>query len=146
MSKSIVLTVTSASALDAAQKKEVVSLVEAKLGKNVDYQYVVDAKVLGGIKLTLGNQEFDATLQGTLKKLEPQVETVSITTAVSISDKQRRFLLDGLTQKLGFEPNVKEIVDPTIIGGVILRIGSALYDHSLAKKLRTLESMMGEQL
>ncbi len=146
MSKSILVTITSANPLTSAQKREINDLVSDKLGKDVKYQYLIDAHVLSGLKISIGNQEFDATLAGTLQKLEPRLEQVVVTTPVALTTKQRKFLLDGLEKKLGFLPQLKEVVEPQVLGGVRLRIASAEYDYTLAKRLDKLQTFMGDQL
>ncbi len=88
MSQSTLVTITSAHPLTPAQKREVTELISSKLGKDVKYEYVVDTHVLSGLKISIGNQEFDATLQGTLKKIEPHLEQVVVTTPVALTAKQ----------------------------------------------------------
>lgn len=62
---------------------------------------------------------------------------VIVTTAVEISDKQRSALLKNLTATHG-EVNLQEKVDPQVLGGIRLLIGSTEYDSTMKAKLEQL--------
>jgi F-type H+-transporting ATPase subunit delta len=48
-------------------------------------------------------------------------------------------LVAALRQALGKEPQIDAVVDPAILGGLKVRVGSRLYDASLKTKLDTLK-------
>ena len=135
-----VITITTAQKLDAAQLTELKTLVESKVGE-AEYKQVVDAHVLGGLKITIGTQEFDATLAGKLKKLESQLTQVVVTTAVPLNDAQRKSISAALSEKTG-SSNYTEVVDPNIIGGIKVLIGSTEYDGTLKGKLTKLKQLL----
>lgn len=135
-----VITITTAQKLDATQLKELKALVESKVGA-ADYQQIVDPSVIGGLKITIGSQEFDATLSGKLKKLESQLTEVTVTTAVPLTEAQRKTVAQALEQKIG-STQYKEIVDPSVIGGIKLLIGSTEYDGTLKGKLTRLKGLL----
>ncbi len=135
-----VITITTAQKLDAAQLKELKTLVESKVGE-AEYKQVVDAQVLGGLKITIGSQEFDATLSGKLKKLESQLTQVTVTTAVPLTDTQRAAVAQALEKKTG-SSHYAEVIDPSVIGGIKLVIGSTEYDGTLKGKLIRLKGLL----
>lgn len=67
---------------------------------------------------------------------------VTITTAVSLSASQREAALKVAAAKAGVKPEevqLVEVIDPSILGGVRLTVGSQQYDASLAGKLEHLK-------
>ncbi len=63
------ITITTAHKLTTEQLSTVKELITSKIGDS-EYEQIVDESVLGGIRLTLGGQDFDATIAGKLEKLE----------------------------------------------------------------------------
>ena len=68
---------------------------------------------------------------------ETQVATV--TTAVGLSDDLRTKVLAKLKELTGKEVEINSVIDPSILGGFILRIGDIQYNASVANKLNTLK-------
>jgi F-type H+-transporting ATPase subunit delta len=65
-----------------------------------------------------------------------------VTTAYALSDEERA-LLSGRLAEAGYDSvNLVEIVDPQILGGLIVQIGSRLYDTSLKSRLQRLQHAM----
>ncbi len=68
---------------------------------------------------------------------------VTIITAVPLSSTQRKTIESGVSKKY---PNqsvaITEEIDPQLIGGVRLRIGSVEHDHSVAGKLEQLRTVL----
>jgi F-type H+-transporting ATPase subunit delta len=65
--------------------------------------------------------------------------SAQVVTAVPLTDAQTRGLVAALRQALGKEPQIDAVVDPAILGGLKVRVGSRLYDASLKTKLDTLK-------
>lgn len=65
--------------------------------------------------------------------------TVSVRTAVALSDALRRSLLETTSRFTGRQASLREIVDESLIGGMILLVGDRKIDSSIAKELRQLE-------
>jgi F-type H+-transporting ATPase subunit delta len=61
-----------------------------------------------------------------------------VVTAIALTDAQTRGLTAALRQALGKEPQIDAVVDPSILGGLKVRVGSRLFDASLKSKLDTL--------
>jgi F-type H+-transporting ATPase subunit delta len=62
-----------------------------------------------------------------------------VVTAVPLTDAQAAALASALRTALGKDPEIETRVDPAILGGVKVRVGSRLYDASLKSKLDSLK-------
>jgi F-type H+-transporting ATPase subunit delta len=62
-----------------------------------------------------------------------------VTTAVPLTAAQAKGLAQALRQALGKAPQIETRVDPSILGGVKVRVGSRLFDASLRSKLDSLK-------
>jgi F-type H+-transporting ATPase subunit delta len=67
------------------------------------------------------------------------VVSAHVTTAIALTDAQAKGLQAALRQALGKDPEIETRVDPSILGGVKVRVGSRLYDASLKSKLDSLK-------
>jgi F-type H+-transporting ATPase subunit delta len=63
---------------------------------------------------------------------------VSLTTAVSIDDAQAESLKQTLESATGQTVTIRRTVDPSIIGGVVLRVRDLLVDASVRRRLEGL--------
>jgi F-type H+-transporting ATPase subunit delta len=64
---------------------------------------------------------------------------VSVTTAVELSDDQRRSLAETVRAAIGAEPLLEVKVNKDILGGLVVRVGDDVYDASLAAELKRLK-------
>lgn len=69
----IAVTVTSAVELDPAVVKHVGEAIERQTGQTVELSSKVDAEILGGIVLQVGNMVLDASIRNRLEKLKKNV-------------------------------------------------------------------------
>jgi len=69
-------------------------------------------------------------------------QTASVTTAHPLNDTQRAQIVARLTEAGYSGVHLLEAVDTSILGGLILRIGSRLYDNSIRSKLQRLQYAM----
>ncbi len=67
------------------------------------------------------------------------VISAHVTTAIALSPAQTDTLSAALRSALGKDPLIETHVDPAILGGVKVRVGSRLYDASLKSKLDSLK-------
>jgi F-type H+-transporting ATPase subunit delta len=65
--------------------------------------------------------------------------SAQVVTAVPLTDAQRDGVAAALRTALGKDPQIETRVDPAILGGLKVRVGSRLYDASLKSKLDSLK-------
>jgi F-type H+-transporting ATPase subunit delta len=65
-----------------------------------------------------------------------------VTSARTLSDAESSELKRVLKEKLGRDPNLTTHVDPKLLGGLVLRVGSRMIDSSLRTKLDALRTAM----
>jgi len=67
------------------------------------------------------------------------VVSAEVTTALPLSAAQSKGVAAALRQALGKDPEIQTRVDPSILGGIKVRVGSRLFDASLRSKLDSLK-------
>jgi len=82
---------------------------------------------------------FQAKLREQRKVLEAEV-----TTAIPLEPAQQAALQQRLSAATAREVTVTTKVDPALIGGIVARIGSTVYDGSLATQLTKLKGRLAE--
>jgi F-type H+-transporting ATPase subunit delta len=70
------------------------------------------------------------------------IAEAEVTTAVPLSESDARDVQQKLAAMTGKQIVLREKVDPSIIGGLIVRIGDRLIDGSLATRLESLRSQL----
>jgi F-type H+-transporting ATPase subunit delta len=70
--------------------------------------------------------------------------TAEVTTAQRLTKAQRRALSDALAQAVGREVKLETAVDETLIGGLVVKLGSKLIDTSIRSKLAAMQNAMRE--
>lgn len=68
--------------------------------------------------------------------------TAEVTSAHPLNDDQLRAVARALRDRVGRDVAVEPQVDPSILGGLIVRLGSQLIDDSIRTKLNTLAQAM----
>ncbi len=71
--------------------------------------------------------------------------TVDVTVAQDLSAKQKQDLETALAKGLGKNVAVRLEVEPSILGGMIVTVGSKMIDDSVARKLERLRISLGVQ-
>ncbi len=69
-------------------------------------------------------------------------QVADVTTAHPLTDTQRAQITARLTEAGYSGVRLRETLDTTILGGLIVRIGSRLYDNSIKSKLQRLQYAM----
>lgn len=134
------VTITTAQALSKEQLRAVSQLIEQKIGKATLVQQV-DPKTIGGVRLSIGSQEFDVTVAGKLEKVQQRQTLPTVTTVVPLSSAQKKQIAQVLKEKTGSEEFESQI-DPSIIGGIRLTVNSREYDATIKNKLEQLKQYM----
>ncbi|MGB4106456.1 MAG: F0F1 ATP synthase subunit delta [Alphaproteobacteria bacterium] len=70
---------------------------------------------------------------------------VEVQTAQDMTASQMEALQRAIAKSLGREVNLKAKVEPSILGGLIVTIGSKMIDDSVARKLERLKAAMSRQ-
>ncbi len=65
-----------------------------------------------------------------------------VTAARALSDGEIAELKSVLKSKLGKEPRLQSKIDPTLLGGLVVKVGSRMIDTSLRTKLNGLRAAM----
>jgi len=68
--------------------------------------------------------------------------TAEVTSARNLSDAQQSALLDALRSAVGSKVQLDLKVDPALIGGLVVKVGSRMIDSSLRSKLQRLQLAM----
>jgi len=72
-------------------------------------------------------------------------QRVQIKTAMPLSDQSRDRLRQRLAESLPFEPILETQVDPSLIGGIVIRVGDTVYDSSLATRVAQLRDRIQQR-
>ena len=67
---------------------------------------------------------------------------VEVATAAPVRDDLAANIGRSLQAALGAEPMVEQVVDPELIGGVVVRVGDTVYDGSVANQLKIIRQQM----
>ncbi len=65
-----------------------------------------------------------------------------ITSAARLTAAQNKKIASALKAALGSEVKIENIVDPSIMGGLVVRVGSRMIDTSIKTRLNTLKMML----
>ena len=68
--------------------------------------------------------------------------TAEVTSAHALDDDQLATLSRALRERVGREVSVETHVDPALLGGLVVRLGSQLIDSSIRTRLNTLAQAM----
>jgi F-type H+-transporting ATPase subunit delta len=92
------------------------------------------------LRLLLDNsrlQDLDQMMNALSRELDTRMNIVSaeVTTAREIGQQEKAALQSQLKAVTGKEVRLQFRIDPAIIGGVVTRIGSLIYDGSIKNQL-----------
>ena len=73
---------------------------------------------------------------------EHEKEVAEVRSAVPLSDDQRDRLAEALSNNLGKPVEVRVIVDPSVMGGLIARVGDVVIDGTIRHRLELLKEAM----
>lgn len=72
----------------------------------------------------------------------PLHPAAKVTSAVELTEAEKRALEDKMCAQFGTETDFEYVVDPTILGGVVVRVGDKVIDGSVAGKLAALKERL----
>lgn len=68
--------------------------------------------------------------------------TAEVTSAHDLTDEQTKALTDQIKKIVGAKVTIDKTVDPSLLGGMIVRVGSRMVDSSLRTKLNKMQLAM----
>lgn len=80
-----------------------------------------------------------ANQYNTLYDDEQGIQVAKVTSAVALTDDLKKLVLIKAKELTGKDSEIVNVIDESIIGGFILRIGDLQYDASIANKLSKLK-------
>jgi F-type H+-transporting ATPase subunit delta len=75
-----------------------------------------------------------------LSASEGNKELAEVRSAVALTDDQKERLADALGQATGKSIEVKVVIDPSILGGLVAQVGDTVIDGSVKTKLEKLKT------
>ncbi len=73
----------------------------------------------------------------------PTAQLVKVTSAVALTDKEKKALAKRLSEQYGANLEFEYQVDPALLGGLVVRVGDRVIDASVAGKLQALKEQLG---
>ena len=133
---------------DANPKFE--EILSSRLISTEDKLDIINRTVTGGspmflnfLKVVAKHERMDC-LRAMYRQMYLQYEKmiqrlpITITTAVEITDQEAEKIGQSLIAQIGGNPIIQRKVDPSLIGGVVVRVGDTVYDGSVATQLKKL--------
>lgn len=74
-----------------------------------------------------------------------QVAVAEVTTANALNEAQRKKLIDKLKKLTGKEIVIKEKIDPSVLGGVLLQMDGKRYDNTVRHRLAAIKQTITEE-
>jgi len=65
-----------------------------------------------------------------------------VRSAVALSDEQQARLAAALTNATGKQLNLKVVVDPSVLGGIVATVGDTVIDGSVRTRIDQLKSRL----
>lgn len=82
-------------------------------------------------------------LRGMIAEAKGEV-TAEVASAVALTDAQAAALAETLKARVGKTVKLKSSVDPSLIGGLVVKVGSVMIDTTIRAKLAALQNAMKE--
>jgi F-type H+-transporting ATPase subunit delta len=71
---------------------------------------------------------------------EKKLEVAEVRSAVELTDDQQKRLAAALTKATGKQVNLKVVVDPAVMGGLVATVGDEVIDDTVRTRLEQLKS------
>jgi F-type H+-transporting ATPase subunit delta len=101
----------------------------------------VSGPLLNFLKVLVNKDRFDCVAAISVAALRLNDEKsgeiqATVTTAETIDDTARNEIADQLSKTLGKKVKLDSVIDPSIVGGVVVRVGDTVYDNSVVGQLQ----------
>jgi len=73
---------------------------------------------------------------------EANKEVAEVRTAVNLSAAQRKKLTEALNQATGKQVELKVVLDPSVLGGIVAQVGDTVIDGSVRSQLEQLKQAL----
>ncbi|MEY3615401.1 MAG: synthase subunit delta [Actinomycetota bacterium] len=114
-------------------------IVEQLLGGKANNVTVQLASLLVGTgHIALLPQVADALVKRASS--EKQLEVAEVRSAIELSDAQKARLAEALSKATGKKLNLKVVVDPNVIGGLVATVGDEVIDDTVRTRLDQVKS------
>jgi F-type H+-transporting ATPase subunit delta len=124
--------------------EEKIALVDRVFGKQAAPRLLVFLKVLahhGRLNLIrAARAEFDKQYNALRGRV-----AVELRTAAPAEEALRREVTERMRKLLAAEPLITTVVDPSLVGGLVVTVGDTVYDGSLATRLKQFRSQIIEK-
>ena len=105
------------------------------------FEKKVSAPMMNFLKVLVGKDRFDcvAAISAAAKKLNDEKSgevQATVTTAEEISASAKDEIAKQLSKKLGKNVKLDSVVDASVVGGVVVRVGDTVYDNSVVGQLQ----------
>jgi len=124
--------------LPAERRQKIIEQLLAGKAHNVTVQLV--SLLVGTGQVALLPKIADALVKRASS--EKQLEVAEVRTAVALTDAQQQRIADALTKATGKRVNLKVVVDPSVIGGVIATVGDEVIDDTVRTRLDQVKSRL----
>ncbi len=71
---------------------------------------------------------------------EKKLEVAEVRSAIALTDDQQKRLAAALTKATGKQVNLKVVIDPTVMGGLVATVGDEVIDDTVRTRLEQLKS------
>ena len=132
-------TVFGSSAVPAAKKRAVAEALVAQLNVPPEIQRLIAAL---GDRDRLGLTADVASAFAARVRQEKHILQAEVTTAVPLSVERAAALAASLGKALDGTVTIKQRVDPSIVGGVIAKVGSLVFDGSVTRQLELMKTVL----
>ncbi len=126
---------------DRQQQEAAIGALAAKLGLSPELSNAL--RLLARNRRLFTLPQFTAKLRGLIADARGEV-TADVVSATALSDAQKARLAETLAAKSGKKVKLNARVDESLIGGMIVKLGSQMIDSSIKSKLASLQNVMKE--
>jgi len=123
------------------EQANAITAIASKMGLSVPVSGALG--VLAGNRRLFVLPEFVAALRGMIAEAKGEV-TAEVTAAKAMTKTQQDKLAKALKTAVGKDVKIKLDVDESLIGGLVVKVGSKMIDSSIASRLNALQNSMKE--
>jgi F0F1-type ATP synthase membrane subunit b/b' len=125
--------------------------IMAEMEQNaVVYSKEIVAEFFGGdlgkmLNETLVNEVIESLREADLQNFQISGDTAEIRTPIKLSEENRKKMVQVLKEKLKKDVKLKEEIDPSLVGGLVLKFGTFVMDGSLVNRMSEAASRLKKE-